>query len=194
MIRQLVVSIVLFVALDSVVHSEVLIWDFVMDEQQVKNGPELDGSTNSPGIGTGRIEYDTTTNMIDYTLSWEGLIGSVTKLHIHGPASADQSNPQHVLEIFGPPDIADFPTETTATWTDSHPLESLLQPNGDLLTTEEILQIMNDGRAYVNVHTRVFGTGESRGNLGIPVPEPSAVGLLATSLATMLFVRRRRID
>ena len=36
--------------------SDVWVWDFPIEESQVKNGPEPDGSTNSPGKGRGHIE------------------------------------------------------------------------------------------------------------------------------------------
>lgn len=178
--------------LPSIASAEVLTWNFTMDEQQIKNGPESDGSTNSPGTGSGYVTYDSSTNVISYSLTWDGLVGDVTKLHIHGPADATKSNPQHILEIYGPPAVANFPTTTSATWTDSHTLETLIQPGFDPLSPEQIVQIMTDGTAYVNVHTSVFGTGEIRGNLGLPVPEPTCAWFALLPLLAFRHRMRRQ--
>lgn len=169
-------------------HAEVLIWDFSIDETQVKNGTEIDGSTNSPGIGTGHIVYDTNTNVVSYKLTWNNLFGALTKLHIHGPATASQSNSQHLIEIFGPPDIPAPVDLHSDIWIDSRQLEELTQAGTnpatglpyDSVSPATIVSIMESGQAYINVHTTVFGTGEIRGNLLLPTiaPEPSALCLM----------------
>ena len=172
--------------------ADILEWNFSIDEQQIKNGPEADGSTNSPGTGTGVVEYDTDTNTISYSLQWEGLVGDLTKLHIHGPAGPDSSNPQHVLEIFGPPAVPDELVATSGSVTDSHELLTLVQPGFPDLEPHEIIDIMTSGMSYLNVHTTVFGTGEIRGNLGVPLPEPSTVVLSACGLLAFGLCRRKR--
>lgn len=167
-----------------------LVWDFPISEDQVKNGPEADGSTNSPATGHGHITYDTSTNVIAYTISWNNLFGALTKLHIHGPADANASNPRHILEIFGPPDIPGAVDLHTDTWSDSHVLQTLSQPGYEDITPIQIVGIMSSGLAYVNVHTTVFGAGEIRGNLGLPTPAPGTAGVFA--LASLGLARRRR--
>ena len=173
-------------------NAEVLVWDFVSSENQIKNGPEPDGSTNSPGTGTGHIEYDTESNIISYTFTWDNLFGDLTKLHVHGPADENSSNPQHILEFLGPPAVPSELQTTSGTWSDSHLLETLIQPGFDPLSPEQIIEIMTNGQAYLNVHTSVFGMGEIRGNLGVPIPEPSGVLLLGTALLPFVSCSRRR--
>ena len=163
-----------------------------MDEQSVKNGPETDGSTNSPGMGQGTITLDTETNVISLDLSWSGLIGDLTKLHIHGPATTDSSNPQHLIEIFGPPEVPTELATTAGSWSDSFELQTLVQPNFDPIEPSLIIDTLLRGEAYVNVHTSVFGTGEIRGNLGLPVPEPNAHWLIMPSLIAITIWRKRR--
>lgn len=166
--------------------AKILIWDFEIDESQVKNGPEADGSTNSPATGTGHFQYDTDTNIISYSITWHNLFGALTKLHLHGPATETQSNPSHLIEIFGPPDIPASVDLHTDTWTDSHTLVALQQSGTnpmtgqpyDPISPEQIVGIMTSGQSYLNVHTNVFGTGEIRGNLGLPVPEPAVLSLV----------------
>lgn len=184
------------------VSAKVLSWDFQIDEAQIKNGPEMDGSTDSPGTGTGHFEYDTSTNVISYELSWNNLFGELTKLHLHGPADASSSNPQHIFEVFGPPDIPAEVDLHSDTWSDSLVLQALQQTGTDPTTgmpyepisPATIVSIMESGQSYVNVHTNVFGMGEIRGSLGLPVatPEPSALCLLILCGAGMSRVRLRR--
>ncbi len=166
--------------------ASVLVWDFSIDESQVKNGPEIDGSTDSPATGTGHFQYDTDTNLLSYTISWNNLFGQLTKLHVHGPSDAFSNNPAHIIEIFGPPDIPTSIDLNSDTWTDSHQLVALQQTGTNPMTGQpydpttplEILAIMTSGKSYLNVHTNVFGVGEIRGNLGLPVPEPASIGML----------------
>lgn len=178
-------------------RADVLVWDFVINESQVRNGPELDGSTDSPATGTGHFEYDTISNIMSYAITWNNLFGELTKLHVHGPATAVSSNPSHLFEIFGPPDIPASVNLNTDTWSDSRQLMALQQTGTNPMTGQpydpilpsEIIAIMENGQSYLNVHTNVFGVGEIRGNLGLPVPEPASIGLLA--LGGMWLASRR---
>ena len=173
--------------------AETATWHFSIDEQSVKNGPEPDGSTNSPGIGRGTVELDLETNVVSLDLAWEGMIGDLTKLHIHGPATTDMSNPQHIIEIFGPPAVpADLAT-TSGTWSDSFELQTLVQSGFDPIEPSEIIDAMIRGEAYLNVHTTVFGTGEIRGNLGLPVPEPNGTVMSVIGVAAAVVRRRRAV-
>lgn len=172
--------------------AEVLIWDFLADEQQVRNGPEADGSTNSPGTGTGHIEYDSDSNLLSYTLTWNNLVGDLTKLHLHGPADANESNPRHILEFLGPPAVPPSLATTSGTLSDSFTLETLIQDGFDPIPPDEIVQTLRSGQAYLNYHTTVFGTGEIRGNVGLPVPEPGASLLMVCGLVFSL-LRHGRI-
>ena len=171
-------------------RAAMLDWDFSISEHQIRNGPEPDGTTNSPATGHAHITYDTATNVIAYTISWSNLFGALTKLHIHGPADENTSTARHILEIFGPPDIPASLDLHTDTWTDSHTLETLSQPGFEDITPVQIIGIMSSGLAYVNVHTTVFGAGEIRGNLGLPVPTPVTAFLFTLPALTTL--RRKR--
>jgi hypothetical protein len=177
---------------------ELYVWNFDIDEQSVRNNAaEPDGSTNSPGSGIGTVTLDPNTNILFFDFAWSGLVGNLTKLHIHGPASSEESNPQHIVEIFGPPEVPAELATTFGSVSDSFELQTLEQVGFDPLGPEDITDVLVSGQAYLNVHTSVFGMGEIRGNLGLPVtqsvPEPSsAFALLIT--AGCLIVRRRTFD
>jgi hypothetical protein len=172
--------------------AEVLIWEFTADEQQVRNGTEADGSTNSPGTGTGHIEYDTDTNLVSYTITWDNLVGDMTKLHIHGPADAEMNNSRHIMEFLGPPEVPPSLATTSGTLSDSFELQTLIQNGFDPIPPNETIDTMRSGQAYVNYHTTVFGTGEIRGNIGLPVPEPNAAFLMLGGFILVPLLRRRR--
>ncbi|MCA9215834.1 MAG: CHRD domain-containing protein [Planctomycetales bacterium] len=178
------------VVVASATNADILEWNFEINEQQVKNGPEPDGSTNSPGKGTGTIFYNSETNTLSYSLQWDGMVGDLTKLHIHGPADANSSNPQHIFEIYGPPTLPAELVTTSADISGSRELTTLIQTGFDPLEPQQVVDIMVAGNAYVNVHTSVFGTGEIRGNLGIPIPEPSST--ILTVIGVSMFVLQRR--
>jgi spore maturation protein SpmB len=170
--------------------ADVLTWNFTIDEQQIRNGSETDGSTNSPGTGTGTVSYDAGNNLMSYSVQWEGLVGDLTKLHIHGPADASMSNPQHVVEILGPPAVPVELATTSGGIAGTFELTTLEQSGFDPLSPSQILDIMTSGKSYVNVHTTVFGTGEIRGNLGIPIPEPSTTAMLLGAFGSLIVARR----
>lgn len=178
--------------IDAMAPAETIVWNFSINEQSIKNGPEADGSTNSPGFGEGTVELDLDTNVISYDFSWSGLIGDLTKLHVHGPASVDASNPQHVIEIFGPPEVPAELATTAGTVSNSFALQTLVQEGFDPLSPEAIIETMMNGQAYLNVHTTVFGKGEIRGNLGMPVPEPHSAMLCLFGLGLLLLTRSGR--
>jgi hypothetical protein len=175
---------------------DTLVWTFDINEQSVKNNAgEFDGSTNSPGSGVGTVTLNRATNTILYDFSWSGLIGDLTKLHIHGPASPEESNPQHIIEIFGPPEVPAELATTFGSVSDSFELQTLEQVGFDPIDPAYIIDTLVSGQAYLNVHTTVFGMGEIRGNLGQPVaqsvPEPSSILVLLVGVACFTARRTR---
>lgn len=66
----------------------------------------------------------------------------------------------------------------------------LNEGNGTTLTAQ--LQNILAGRAYINFHTTQFAGGEIRGNIAVVTPEPSTYVLLASGLAGLGVLARRR--
>jgi hypothetical protein len=141
-------------------------WNFTMDESQVKNGPEPDASTESPGTGRGFISYEATTNVLKYRIEWSGLVGRMSKLHVHGPATSSHSTLRHLLEFIGPPEASAEIARSDGAFEGERQLEGIEQDGFQPLSRDEIVAMLMSGEAYLNVHTTVFGMGEIRGNLG----------------------------
>jgi hypothetical protein len=114
--------------------------------------------------------------------------------HIHAPAPLGANAPVAVP-------FAGFPvgvTSGTYNATLNLDLASSYEPafltaNGGSTAAARtaLLNAMNGGLAYVNVHTANFPGGEIRGQVGV-VPEPSTYALLGTGVAGLGLVARRR--
>lgn len=188
MLKQAFAAAVLIaLTINAPASAQKLMWTWSADESQVKNAGTFDGSTESPATGDGSALYDPATNMMTVSYTWSGFESDLIRLHLHGPATPDTSNMQHVIEAF---DTPNFPPSLvgdlrTGSYTHTFELTTLSQPGFADLSPADILQIMTDGLAYVNYHTDQFGMGEIRGNLGLPVTVPEPAGLLVCS-ATLL--------
>jgi hypothetical protein len=192
------------------VVADLLEWPIVINESQVKNGPEADGSTDSMATGSGVARYDTDTNTFFYNISWTGLEGLLTKIHIHGPADPSMSNPTHLVELieFDPMDnnAGATPTlpaspgvsfnytgnRTTGSVSNTHQLAAshVAGDETDIISIASIVDTMFNGLSYVNVHSQAFPMGEIRGNLP-PIPEPASAAILSIGGLALLARRRR---
>jgi uncharacterized protein (DUF1800 family) len=116
-------------------------------------------ATSGVGGGTLRVSEDETTAYLKFNHS--GLTGPITSQHIH--SDPYQAKPSTIL----------FDIDTPATPGDGlimDPADSnvgayrwTITPVG-ALTKADVLEILREGKAYINLHTAMYPAGEIRGN------------------------------
>ncbi len=142
------------------------VWQMDADESQVANGTEPDGSTDSTATGSATITYDTKTRSMTYSVDWNGLEGQLTKIHIHGPAGAGQSNMAHLFDVFtGETDVLAAGVDRTTDSTEGGgKLKQFTLDARSPFGPGQVLRYMLEGRGYVNIHSNIWETGEIRAN------------------------------
>lgn len=99
--------------------------------------------TTSKGTGKLDASLDTSSKVLSYTLTFDGLTGPATMAHLHGPAPRGQN--AGVLVPLGK-DVTS-PLTGTATLTDDQ------------------IDALKAGKVYVNIHTAANPGGEIRGQV-----------------------------
>jgi len=131
------------------------------------------------GSASGTITLDDVTGNISYAITYANL-ETLADFHIHGPNGPAGTN-QSVWIGFG------VTTTVPGTLT-----RALTLPAADLPKITQVLA--NPANFYLNIHTTpTHAGGAVRGQLGVLVPEPSSVGLLAMAAIGFPALRRRRV-
>jgi hypothetical protein len=149
------------------------------------------------GVGTSRVTIDFDLLTMRVEASFSGLLGNVTASHIHC-CTAPGANVGVASQT---PTFVGFPLGVKA-GTYDHTFDMSLSSsyNAAFITNNggtvgsafnALVAGLNDGKAYLNVHTTSFGGGEIRGLLA-PVPEPETWALMLAGLAVLGWVARRR--
>jgi hypothetical protein len=98
--------------------------------------------TTTKGTGTFDGKFDTTTKVLSYTLTFDGLSGPATAAHIHGPAKKGEN--AGVVAPLG----------------DKNPSSPI---TGSVTLTDDQAKALRGTMLYVNVHTAANPGGEIRG-------------------------------
>ena len=127
----------------------------------------------SPGTGFGTVVLNASQTQITVDESWSGLTAPATASHIHGPGGAG-TNASVLFPFSG------VPAATAGSI-----------PEQTFSITPTQVGYLFDGYLYMNVHTSTFPGGEIRAQL-LLVPEPTTAALvLAGSLGTWIWRRKR---
>lgn len=165
-------------------------------------GASLDGPSEappnaSPGTGASIAVYDPIAKTLRVQFSFSGLIGTTTAAHIHGPTVTPGTGTAGVMTPT--PFFPGMPIGVTSgSYDQTFDLTQAASYNPAFVTANggtaagaeaALAAALADGKAYLNIHTSVFGGGEIRGFYAV-VPEPSSLFLL--SLGAVAVIRRRR--
>ena len=158
-------------------------------------------TSGSPATGFGTLLYNASAGTIDVTLSFQGLTGTTVGVgagnapaHVH--IAPPGVNGPIVIPLIGVSTGATFFSNYVRSFTFAELVTiGVTTANVGSLQTE-LTRLMGTPQGttanlYFNVHTTNFGGGEIRGNLAV-VPEPSTYVLMASGLAGLGLVARRR--
>lgn len=115
------------------------------------------------GTGTLVGTFNHTTDVLSFTILFNGLTGLTTAAHFHGPAAPGANGPVQVTLI-------GFPTVVT----------SGMYSNSIVLTPAQKVQFLA-GLWYVNIHTTLYPAGEVRGQL----KEGTLTGICPATIPTL---------
>lgn len=154
----------------------------------------------SPGHGSAKVTIDFDLLTMRVQVSFADLLGNVTAAHIH--CCTDPGTNTGVATQL--PSFIGFPTGVTGSTYDhtfnmalaSSYNPSFVSNHGATISTafNDLVQGLDAGRAYLNVHTNLFPGGEIRALL-VPaaVPVPGAAMMFAPALAALALGARRRM-
>jgi hypothetical protein len=115
---------------------------------------EIPTATNEDGTGIA-VFVDNTTQ-IDWTMTLDD-ISAVTMSHIHGPALPN-ANAGVIFNLY-------MPTAATGDLNNFTATGSITNTTSATVSLDSLRTLLNNGRAYVNVHTTPLPAGAIRGQL-----------------------------
>jgi hypothetical protein len=118
-----------------------------------KSGIAMTGAQEVPAVtttGSGSLDvvYSRAARTLYYKVTWTGLSGNATGMHIHGIAGSGAN--AGVFQAF-----SGFTAAASGTFSGSLYIDGIAIKEEDLL----------NGRYYVNIHTATFPGGEVRGQI-----------------------------
>mgnify|MGYP001265833214 CR=1 FL=1 len=158
-------------------------------------------NVESDGVGLAIVTLNSASFSMRVQTAFFGLTSPVTVAHIHCCTAVPLTGNAGVATAV--PTFPDFPAGGTQGFYDKtfdmlaatswNP--SFVTNNGGSFQSAfaALKSGLDDGRAYLNIHTQQYMPGEIRGYLLNPIPEPGTYALMAAGLVGIgAWVRRRR--
>jgi len=163
------------------------------------SGPAEFPPNTSPGTGEAVVFIDDVLNTMTVQATFAGLIGTTIASHIHCCTAVPGTGTVGIATET--PTFSNFPLGVqSGKFSQTYDLLDpntynppfLLANNNSAAQAEAaFIQGLEDGRAYLNIHTTFVRSGEIRGFLA-QVPEPSSLLLLTAAFCGMIPLVRRR--
>lgn len=145
-------------------------------------GPSESPPNNSPALGLAIVTFNDAALTVTVNEMFVGLTGGpVTGAHIHCCTTTALTGTAPVFLDFSG---TGFPTTAYGNYDNTFTLSAA---NFATLSAGAAA-----GKAYVNIHNATYPSGEIRGFLVTPVPEPATYALMLGGVAAIGFVARRR--
>ena len=138
------------------------------DDVRARYTASLNGANERPTAvttaGTGQFEATLDeNNILTYTITFSGLGSNTTLGHIHGPATTAQF--AGILIDFNAPSLGRIITIGATSGTATGTVDLNLVTANAAVSGDSLLTLLNNGNAYVNIHTATNGAGEIRGQI-----------------------------
>ena len=155
-------------------------------------------NVSSTGHGFATLTIDATLMTMRVETTWADLVGTTTIAHIHcctatpftgtiSPATTLPTWPNFPTGVTAGSFDETFDMSLAASWN-----PAFVTANGGIAGAfGAFVDGLNDGRAYLNIHTSAFGSGEIRGFPTL-IPEPQTYALLLAGLGAVGLAARRR--
>lgn len=164
----------------------------------VLNGASEDPSNGSSGSGFTTITLDLDLFTMRVQADFTNLQGVTTAAHIHAPTLEPFMGNADVATQM--PSFSGFPSGVySGTYDHTFDLADASSYNPDFISahggtvsgaSNALIFALQDGKAYLNIHTSSFPGGEIRGFL-VQVPEPGTTALLVVGAGALLWGWRR---
>lgn len=160
----------------------------VLTYQTILSGTAEAPPNASPGTGTATLSVDTVAQTFFLEVTFSDLIGFTTAAHIHGPTELPGAGTAGVMTQT--PFFVGFPTGVqSGSYSALFDMTLAATFNSGFITSQgsleqarvSFLAALENGQAYLNIHTTQFPAGEIRGFFA-PVPLPAGMILLLSAL------------
>lgn len=130
--------------------------DYQKNDLVLSGAQEIPANT-STALGSMNVFYTKETRILTYSVTWSGLSGPVTAMHIHGLAPKG----------FNAPVVQNIITTSGGLFTPGAAFGATSKVSGTLLVDGTIVkeQDLLNGFYYVNIHTAANPAGEIRGQI-----------------------------
>jgi hypothetical protein len=163
------------------------------------SGPKESPPNASPGTGFVTATFDLATHTLDLHVTFSGLTSPTIAAHIHAPTPNPFSGVAGVATQV--PFFIGFPIGVTSGTYDPQTFNTLdssfynpafITLNGGTVAGAEAVfaQALDQGKAYFNIHTENFPSGEIRGFLHTPDAGPTVLCLVMGLIGLEMFRRK----